>query len=188
LAAQLGYWDGVLETLRLRAALRLLLNTTLLGLVYKPDLLQAVPRGFGDELRRRLRRGFARHPNRANPYARGLLLGETPADTTLQIERAGAPVGASIEVACADAAEYLEHGPARRFRAFSLSNILDGADARYAARLVAAVRRAAEADAIVVSRSFASARDAAEDEAAGRDRALLWGRVSVTPAASFVPA
>jgi hypothetical protein len=45
------------------------------------------------------------------------------------------------------------------------------------------VRRAAAPGAVVVLRSFANPRDAEEDAQAGRDRAMLWGRVSVTTTA-----
>jgi S-adenosylmethionine:diacylglycerol 3-amino-3-carboxypropyl transferase len=130
---------------------------------------------FGGE---ELRRGFSRHGNRRNPYAWSLLLGE-PGPAAFESARP-----AAIEVHCADAADYLERCAAGRFRGFSLSNVLDGADPAYARRLLSAVRRAAAPDAVVVLRSFASPRDVAEEERAGRDRALLWGRVSVIPAVS----
>ncbi|HYU44180.1 MAG TPA: DUF3419 domain-containing protein, partial [Vicinamibacteria bacterium] len=62
---------------------------------------------------------------------------------------------------------------------------LDSAGERAAARLRAAVRRAASAGATVVLRSFAPAADAASEEWAARDRAFLWGSVRVVPAAEL---
>ena len=176
---QVSYWDSVLETARFRAVLRGLLEPRMLRLFYNDALLRALPDRFGDELRRRLRRAVSRHANRGNPYAWGLLLGEA-SPVRLETGRSASP----LVVECADAAEYLERSPAGRFSAFSLSNIFDGADPVYFRRLWSAVRRAATPDAVVVVRSFGLPRDRGEEERAAGDRAMLWGRVSVTPVAS----
>jgi hypothetical protein len=137
--------------------------------IYASPFLELLPPRFGRVLLSRLERGFATHPNRENPWARALLLGD--------VEGPQQPAPASIELVHADAARFLEQQPAGSFRGLSLSNILDGASDEYRERLFAAVRRAGSDDAVVVLRSFAEPRDAAEAEAAGRDRSMLWGSV-----------
>jgi S-adenosylmethionine:diacylglycerol 3-amino-3-carboxypropyl transferase len=178
-AEQLRRWDTLLDTARFRWLARAALSRTLLLLFLNPALLRALPENLGDDIRRRFRRGFARHPNRDNLYAWKLLLGELPPGF-----REPALPERTPEVLCDDAAAYLERCAPGRFGGFSLSNIFDGADAVYARRLWAAVRRAAAPNAIVVVRSFAAARNAEEEERAARDRGMIWGRVSVGAAAS----
>lgn len=178
-AEQLRLWDKSLEGARFRLALRMLFEPRMLRFFFSPALLQALPDRFPEELRRRFRRAFARHSNLSNPYAWRLLLGSAAAPAP------AVAAGVSIQVACADAAEYLESCAAGSFQSFSLSNILDAADAAYAGRLFAAVRRAAAPDAIVVVRSFQRAATAAEEETAARDRGIIWGRVDVREAATL---
>jgi hypothetical protein len=67
-----------------------------------------------------MERCFASHPNRTNPYARSLLLGELSSDPT-------PPQAKDIRLVHADAAGFLENGPPAMFDGFTLSNILDGA-------------------------------------------------------------
>jgi S-adenosylmethionine:diacylglycerol 3-amino-3-carboxypropyl transferase len=122
-----------------------------------------------------MERCFARHPNRSNPYARALFLGELA-------DEAPPREAQRIAWAGADAAEYLEAQPEASFDGFTLSNVLDGADAIYRARLIAAVKRAASTRAVSVLRSFAEPIDAREAERAADDRAMLWGIVDVRPA------
>lgn len=178
---QVRFWETRLDTRRLRLGLRVALSPSLLRLAYGNDLWRAVPSGFAEEVRRRFRRGFARHPNRMNPYAWRLLLGrEAPA-----ADPPGVPPSGAVTLACADAADYLEGVPAGAFDGFSLSNILDGAGQGAVQRLRAAVRRAASARATVVLRSFAPAPDAAGEEWAARDRTFLWGGIRVVPAAEL---
>ena len=126
-------------------------------------------------MRERMTRCFARHPNRSNPYARALLLGELP-------DHPPPPEAKAIRLAHADAATYLEREPAASFDGFALSNILDGADAGYERRLVAAVKRASAPNAIAVLRSFREAPGLAPTNRAADDRAMLWGVVDVRPA------
>jgi hypothetical protein len=175
IAEQLRCWDGELDTAGFRLLVRGVLSRALLRPFFKSALLQSLPERLGDDMRRRLRRGFARHPNRASLYAWKLLMGETPPGWS----EAPLPT-APIELACADAVEYLERCPPGRFGAFTLSNIFDGADSVFARRLWSAVRRAAAPNAVVVVRSFAGPRNDEEEERAGRDRGMIWGRVSVT--------
>ncbi len=158
---QVAFWREHLDTRRFR--------TTFDGLLSLAALRQV--------MRARMERGFAHHPNRDNPYARALLLGELA-----DVERGDAR---SIHLERADAADFLERAPAGSFTGFTLSNILDGADARYRVRLFAAVKHAAAPGALVVLRSFGDPTAADTDNQAAADRAILWGVVVVRPAAAL---
>jgi hypothetical protein len=125
-----------------------------------------------------MERSFATHPNRTNPYARALLLGE------LRDEPAP-PEAGKIRLVHADAAAYLEAAPGGSFNGFTLSNILDGAETSYRARLLAAVKRAAAPNAVAVLRSFGEPPAVLPTNHAAEDRAMLWGIVDVKPAASL---
>ena len=70
-----------------------------------------------------MERCFALHPNRRNPYAYALLLGEMRAALNAAEAR-------QIQLRCADAADFLERQPGESFTGFSLSNILDGTNRR----------------------------------------------------------
>jgi S-adenosylmethionine:diacylglycerol 3-amino-3-carboxypropyl transferase len=163
---QVRFWRERLDTIRFRAVLAGLLSRPALRRAYAPDLLRPLPPRFDLAIRRRLARGFARHPNRTNPFARALLLGE-----------AAQPAPAPVGLVLADVAEFLEQVEPRSFDGFSLSNVLDGASRDYAERLANAVRRAGVPGAPCVLRSFAEPRNAGEAEWAARDRSLLWGSV-----------
>ena len=177
-AEQSGYWRRHLDTARFRAALDGLLSLTALRAVYASSFLDFLPPRLGSVMRGRMERCFARHPNRANPYARALLLGElsiTPPP----------PETSDIRLVHADAAAFLEREPAGSFDGFALSNILDGVDAAYSRRLVAAVKRAAAPEAVVVLRSFREPSAALATNRAAEDRAMLWGIVDARPAATL---
>lgn len=171
---QVASWRRHFDTRRFRAALDLALSNVVLRRIYAGAFLSALPARFGAVLRARMERAFARHPNRANPYARALFMGEFSL----------APPGAErrIELVPADAADYLERAPAGSFDGFSLSNILDGADRAYRRRLGAAVRRSAAPGAVVVLRSFGEPTSDRPSNRAAEDRAMLWGVVDVLPA------
>lgn len=177
-AEQIAFWRRHLNTRRFRAALDALLSVTSLRAFYASRLLDVLPRHFAAVMRARMERCFSLHPNRTNPYARALLLGELPNGTPPRECRA-------IRLVHSDAAAYLERAPAGSFDGFSLSNILDGADEAYARRLSAAVKRAAGPGAVVVSRSFAEALDDQTANRAADDRTMLWGVVDVRPAAAL---
>lgn len=173
-AQQLEYWHRQLDTVRFRAAMSLLLRRASLGLVYNRQLLRVVPPRFDLVMRHRLERCFAHHPNRSNPYAWRLLLGIDQPDQ-IPVEGTHGP----IELVEADAASYLEGcGPAS-FDAFTLSNILDGTDNAYRDRVLAAVRRAARAGAVMILRSFAEPANDDDDRWATKDRSMLWGSIRV---------
>jgi hypothetical protein len=174
---QVRFWRDHLDTRRFRTALRFALSPLVLRLTHGEAFVRFLPPRFDRIVRRRLERGWAAHPNRGNPYAWRLLLGCEPPEGR---EPAGASGSGSVELVCADAAEYLEGCPPGSFSGFSLSNILDAAPPAYRQRLTAAVRRAAAPGAVVVLRTFGEPRDAAAAGWAARDRSLLWGGIEVS--------
>jgi S-adenosylmethionine:diacylglycerol 3-amino-3-carboxypropyl transferase len=173
---QILYWRRHLDTRRFRAAFSFLFSRLVLRSLYSAAFLNGLPPNFGTVLRTRMERCFALHPNRSNPYAHALLLGE------LRFEP-GNPDLRQIEARCADAADFLERQPAGSFTGFSLSNILDGTNAAYAQQLLAAVQHAATPGAMVVLRSFHEPECATETNHAAEDRTMLWGIVDIRPAA-----
>ncbi len=175
---QMRYWRRELDTWRFRTALDALFSFTALRSVYAPRFLDFLPKRLGKVMRARMERCFSRHPNRDNPYARSLLLGELSSDPP-------PPEASRIQLVHADAAAYLESEPAGSFDGFTLSNILDGTDERYQRRLAAAVKRAAAPHAVTVLRSFGDGHAASAANRAPDDRSMLWGTVFVRPAAEL---
>lgn len=169
---QLEYWDHRLDTRIWRTVMDTLLAPRLLGLCYASPFLESLPMDFGPRLRHRLRRGWASHTNRTNPYAASLLLGTLPAEPGIS--------ASPIKFVCADAADYLENCSPAVFDSFALSNIGDGAPARYLRRLHAAIERAAAPGAVVVTRSFSEPNQDNVANWAAQDRSMLWGIVEVT--------
>jgi S-adenosylmethionine:diacylglycerol 3-amino-3-carboxypropyl transferase len=170
-AEQVEYWDRNLDSPLWRASVDTALSPWLLGLVYAGPFVDFAGFGFGETIRARLRRCWASHPNRSNPYAWNVLLDAQAEDFP--------PAVHPITFACADAASFLEASPPASFDAFSLSNIEDGAPPDYTRRLRAAVRRAAAPGAISVLRSFAEPLLRTDSNWAARDRSFLWGSVNV---------
>ena len=176
-AEQIEYWRRHFDTRRFRAGMGAALSTGVLGALYAKPLLDVLPHSFGKILRSRMERGFGRHPNRDNVYARALLLGDVSSDPPPSEAR-------EIRLVHADAATCLENEPPESFDGFTLSNILDGASDAYRQRLSAAVRRAAAPGAVVVLRSFGEPQVASPTNRAAEDRSMLWGIVDVKPAAA----
>jgi S-adenosylmethionine:diacylglycerol 3-amino-3-carboxypropyl transferase len=168
---QIAYWREVLNTRRWRMAVDAALSRAALGWFYARSLTAVLPRPFGPCLRARLGRCCAIHPNRTNPYLRGLLRGDMPPEP----DAAKHP----IEWVCADAVAYLESCAPGSFDGFTLSNIGDGASGGYRQRLWAAVRRAAAPGAAAILRSFAEPRSTGEARWAAQDRSAIWGSIHV---------
>ena len=173
---QIAYWRAHLDTPLLRAGFDLFFSATTLSVFYARPLIESLPANFGAVMRQRMERCFGRHSNRCNPYARMLLLGEPVPDSSTMCPK-------QIRLATADAADFLERQVAGSFNAFSLSNILDGANPAYTERLLRAVRHAAAFDALVVLRSFREPGPDLSDNRAADDRSMLWGTVGVWTAA-----
>ena len=177
-AEQADFWRRRLDTRRFRAAMTALLSRPLLRRFYAPAFLACLPPRFGQVLRGRMERGFARHPNRGNPLIRALLLGE-PSSLPPPSE------AKEIRLVHADAAAFLESSPAGSFDGFTLSNILDAAGPGYEQRLAAALRRAAAPGAVAVLRSFREPKGPHPTNRAGEDRSMLWGIVDVRPVSEW---
>jgi len=173
-AEQMEYWQRQLNTWRFRTSLDALFSVTALRSVYAPRFLDFLPKRLGAVMRGRMERCFAQHPNRTNPYARSLLIGELRSDPP-------PPQAKDIRLVHADAASFLENEAPGSFEGFTLSNILDGVDDAYRQRLIAAVKRTAAPGAVTVLRSFGEADATSLANRAGDDRAMLWGSVLVRP-------
>ena len=174
---QSTFWKKRLDTQRFRACFDTLMSPAILRVIYASQFLSFLPPRFGAVLRRRLERGFARHQNTSNPYARALLLGESSEDVRCE--------AGNIKFILADAASWLEACPPSFFDGFALSNILDGAATAYHERLSRAIRRAATKEAVVVLRSFAEPQSGFHSNCAERDRSMLWGVVDIRNASAF---
>jgi S-adenosylmethionine:diacylglycerol 3-amino-3-carboxypropyl transferase len=177
-ATQQEFWKSHLDTRRFRLALDTLLSVTALRSAYAPRLLASLPDRFGAVMRARMERCFGTHPNRTNPWARALLVGELA-------NEAPAHEAKAIRLAQSDAAAFLERSPPGSFDAFTLSNILDGAEDTYRERLFAAVSRAAASGAVVILRSFGEPAGELPSNRAKDDRSFLWGIVDVRPVADL---
>ena len=174
LAEQIEFWEAHLNTLRWRCMLDLFLHRSLLQIVYASGFTDSLPQHFGRKVRQRIERNWRTHANRSNPYAWRLLIGRQNGPSKV------VSPGIDLRLTCADAATYLEDCPSDHFDGFTLSNIFDGASTEYRSRLLNAIGRTAAGGAVVVRRSFGEPADAQEEHWATRDKAMLWGSVSVT--------
>jgi S-adenosylmethionine:diacylglycerol 3-amino-3-carboxypropyl transferase len=168
---QIRFWRRHLDTRRFRTGFDVLMSRSCLRMVYSQRFLAFLPQRFGSVLRKRMERCFSTHANAGNPYARALMLGES--------EELEQPLARSIRFVEGDAATVLESATPGSYDAFTLSNIMDGAEEGYQRRVWMAVRRAASAGAMVVLRSFREPSAATDTNQAGRDRSILWGTVDV---------
>jgi hypothetical protein len=175
---QVAAFDRLLHRWRCRALLGVGLSPVALRLGYAAPFASVLPQPFGERLRGRLRAGVATHPNRSNPYAWRLLLGEDPPGHGEPLR----PMAGAVTVELAEAAAFLESQAPGSFDGFTLSNILDGPDGAYARRLAIAVRHAGCPAAPVVLRTFRDPHDDDEARWARRDRSLIWGAMVVTSA------
>jgi S-adenosylmethionine:diacylglycerol 3-amino-3-carboxypropyl transferase len=175
---QILFWNRHLNTRRFCAAFKFLFSQPMLRLIYSASFLDCLPPNFGAVLRNRMERCFSLHPNRGNPYARALLLGEVGSER-------GSPEVGRIQLVCADAAAFLEGQAAGSFTGFCLSNILDGANSAYERRLFAGVQHAAVPGAMVVLRSFREPQSLTRTNRAAQDRSVLWGIVDVRSASAL---
>jgi S-adenosylmethionine:diacylglycerol 3-amino-3-carboxypropyl transferase len=171
---QLAFWHRHLARAPFRFVTDTFLSVGWLRTVYASPFLAVLPAHFGRVVRARLERCWQTHPNRTNPYARLLLLGDLSASTAQ-------PVAVPDRFVCADAAGFLESSPPGSFDGFTLSNILDGAPEGYRRRLFAGLRHAAAPGAVLVLRSFAEPARETPYNRATRDRSALWGVVDVRP-------
>ncbi len=199
--AQVRLWRARLATPALRRLADAALRPGLLRLAYGPAFARvAAPArsrhteagrpggpapGFGATVLDRLEAGFARHPNRRNPWAGLLLRGRwspaaaAGAGVPLDGQEAGGVPCGRVELRAGDLAAVLEAARPRSYHGFAISNVLDGPDAAYRARLLAAVRRAAAPGAVLVLRTLAGAARPEEQELARDDRSLIWGGIAV---------
>ena len=172
-ARQVEFWQRRLNTRRWRQVIDFLLNRRVLQMVYSSSLTASLPHHFGRKVRQRIERCWSTHANASNPYAWSLLIGS---GTSF----AKPDPGAGLSLTCADAATYLEACPPGSFDGFTISNIFDGASAAYRVRLLRAIRAVASSGAVLVERSFGEPSGPEEEHWATRDRAMLWGSVSIT--------
>ncbi|MGW3046069.1 hypothetical protein ACWC9T_40120 [Kitasatospora sp. NPDC001159] len=173
-AEQARHWRRALDGPGLRLLLAAALRPAgILAGGLRPGFRDVVPARFDSVLRARLARGFARHPNAANPWAWRLLLGHEPPRGQGPL-----PTGGEIRLVAGDAVEHLERSPAGHYDAVTLSNVLDGPGPGFARRLRAAVRHAVRPGGVAVLRSIREPGPAGPG-AAAEDRSLLWGVVRV---------
>ncbi|PDP85630.1 hypothetical protein CQJ94_21150 [Glycomyces fuscus] len=173
---QLRWWRTRLDS----PGLRLLMGAALrpagvLTAALAPGFRHVVPARFDTELRARVARVVARHPNADNPLLAELLAGGSPRP------RAEAPpLRATVRFVLGDVAEHLEAVPAGSYDAVTLSNVLDGPGAAYRRRLRTAVERAVRPGGTAVLRSVGGTGGTAAAARASEERCPLWGSLYVT--------
>ncbi|MFI5915809.1 DUF3419 family protein [Dactylosporangium sp. NPDC051541] len=168
--AQAAHWRRHLDRPMLRALMFTALGSTrpvatVLDRGFRAGLADLIPPRFDRALRRRLEAGLGRYPNRTNPWARRLLLGDTGAVAPAQ--------PSDVDWVRAEVVAHLRQVPAGTYDAVTLSNVLDGPPPAFAVDLVEALRHAVRFGGTAILRTF---RDSSP--LPGRhlpDRSLLWG-------------
>lgn len=155
------------------AALKAALAPSALRFGYQSTFARAAV-GLGAVLPGRIDAALAIHPCRTNPWAHLLFTGAWP-EPDFDPDR----VRERIELVTGDVATHLEAVEPGRYDGFSLSNVLDGAPAGYRRRLVAALQSKAKPGAPVVLRTLGPPLSPADARAAQRDRALIWGGITI---------
>lgn len=155
--AYLVYW----KHWRWAMAFQVVLSKPVLKLAYGEEFVAAIPPGFADEMKQRLDETFMHHPLNENGYLWQLFRGCYPPyeaslppylqHQNLPVVRAALP---QTQLACADAAQWLENQPPGSIGFFAFSNILEISSLDYAARLLRAVAHAAKPGAVVCLRSI----------------------------------
>jgi hypothetical protein len=171
-AAQVVEWRRLTSGVS-GAALRAVLSPAALRVRYRAEFTDAAAHLRG-ELALRIEHGLAAHANSANPWAQVLFTGRWP-----DLEDASGPIVDGVCLHCADIATHLEQVPAGTYDGFTLSNMLDGTPDAYRRRLFTALRRAGTPGAIVVLRTLGTAAHPAAAADAVRDRALIWGGLTI---------
>lgn len=175
---QIYYWNKYLNTIRFRKIFDFAFSRTVLSKFYAAHLLNLLPDKLGEVMRYRMERCFSQHSNKYNPYVKTLLLGDLSVEQVPQEAK-------KIQLIHSDALSYLENVPPNSFNGFTLSNILDGADAIYQQNLFTAIKKAAAPDAEVILRSFNNIMLDSKQNRASEDRSMLWGSILVSPAADL---
>lgn len=169
------HWRSSLDSTAFARLLALALRpgSAVAGLL-QPDFAAFVPARFDLDLRSRIGGGLARHGMSGNRFAWRLLVGDEMPGWRMPPLVDAQP----ITWLHADIAAHLESVPAGHYDGISLSNVLDGAPAAFAARLRTAAAHAVRDGGPVVVRTFAPPGTAGPGRAAA-DASMLWGSIQV---------
>jgi S-adenosylmethionine-diacylglycerol 3-amino-3-carboxypropyl transferase len=154
-------------------AFELVLSKPVLGVVYGSDFVRAIPPHFAKSMKCRMDEAFLEYPLWENGYLwqtfRGIYpRGEAGLPLYLQRENHKAVLEGlpHTELACADAALWLEAQEPNSIGFFAISNILEITSPEYAQRLLRAVGRAAKPGACICLRSIFPFNDSLLEQAA----------------------
>jgi S-adenosylmethionine-diacylglycerol 3-amino-3-carboxypropyl transferase len=158
-AAQRRFYHERWDDWRWKLLFRWGLSRPVLRLVYDRALLDGLPRDFARIMKEQVDAAFLGSPIRENGYLWETFLGRPAPDASglpIYLQRPHHAIvreGLSrLNLACADAAEWLEACPPASIGFFALSNILEISAPDYRRRLALAIRRAARPGALVCIR------------------------------------